>query len=263
MSPGAAAHSPIAPATSLQSPSGRTCTLRAIAYPHACRYITTATGANRRGARFPPRHARTWCCRTATASLRARHVYRFPCSVRNYCVKRHIVIVTIYPIPAGWTREAGCRSGFPRRANKACRKRSSRPRLPHVGAGQAVENKGLVRLIRLIRRGRGRERPRRNADRERHRRHGTYRSLIVRCRSLLPRAARRTIHAAQNDAKVVISSSADQIATRTPSSTTRSEGMRKNSVAGTALRASTRNSHSRHSGIFGAIAGTITSRPRK
>src|SRR5277367_7202432 len=48
-----------------------------------------------------------------------------------------------------------------------------------------------------------------------------------------------------------------QIATRTPSSTTRSDGMRKNSVAGTALRASTRNSHNRHSGIFGAIAGTI------
>jgi hypothetical protein len=55
----------------------------------------------------------------------------------------------------------------------------------------------------------------------------------------------------------------DQIATRTPSSTTRSDGMRKNSVAGTALRASTRNSQSRHHGIFGTIAGTSTSRPRK
>jgi hypothetical protein len=55
----------------------------------------------------------------------------------------------------------------------------------------------------------------------------------------------------------------DQIATRTPSSTTRSDGIRKNSVAGTALRASTRNSQSRHHGIFGTIAGTSTSRPRK
>jgi hypothetical protein len=54
-----------------------------------------------------------------------------------------------------------------------------------------------------------------------------------------------------------------QIATRTPSSTTRSDGMRKNSVAGTALRASTRKSQSRHHGIFGTIAGTSTSRPRK
>ena len=54
-----------------------------------------------------------------------------------------------------------------------------------------------------------------------------------------------------------------QIATRTPSSTTRSLGIRKNSVAGTALRASTRKSHSRQSGIFGTIPGTMTSRPRK
>ena len=38
---------------------------------------------------------------------------------------------------------------------------------------------------------------------------------------------------------------------RTPSSTTRSEGMRKNSVALTALRAIARNSQCRHSGIFG------------
>lgn len=54
-----------------------------------------------------------------------------------------------------------------------------------------------------------------------------------------------------------------QIATRTPSSTTRSDGMRKNSVAGTALRARTRNSQWRHQGIFGTVAGTSTSRPRK
>ncbi len=42
-----------------------------------------------------------------------------------------------------------------------------------------------------------------------------------------------------------------QIATLTPSSTTRSLGMRKNSVADTALRAITRNSHSRQIGSFG------------
>ena len=54
-----------------------------------------------------------------------------------------------------------------------------------------------------------------------------------------------------------------QIATRTPSSTTRSYGMRKNSVAGTAFRASTRNSQCCHHGNFGTVAGTNTSRPRK
>ncbi len=54
-----------------------------------------------------------------------------------------------------------------------------------------------------------------------------------------------------------------QIATRTPSSTTRSLGMRKNSVAGVALRARIRNSHIRQIGIFGAIARTSVSRPRK
>ena len=46
------------------------------------------------------------------------------------------------------------------------------------------------------------------------------------------------------------------MATRTPSSTTRSDGMRKNSVADTALRAITRKSHSRQTGIFGTIDGT-------
>jgi hypothetical protein len=56
---------------------------------------------------------------------------------------------------------------------------------------------------------------------------------------------------------------AGQIATRTPSSTTRSGGIRKNSVAGTALRASTRKIQSRHHGIFGTIAGTSRSRPKK
>ncbi len=54
-----------------------------------------------------------------------------------------------------------------------------------------------------------------------------------------------------------------QIATRTPSSTTRSYGIRKNSVAGTAFRARTRNSQCRHQGSFGTVPGTSTSRPRK
>ncbi len=54
-----------------------------------------------------------------------------------------------------------------------------------------------------------------------------------------------------------------QIVIRTPSSTTRSLGIRKNSVAGTAFRAMNRNSACRHHDIFGAMPGTSTSRPRK
>jgi hypothetical protein len=55
----------------------------------------------------------------------------------------------------------------------------------------------------------------------------------------------------------------DQIVIRTPNSTTRSLGMRKNSVAGTALRAMTRNKARRHQDSLGAMPGTRTSRPRK
>ena len=54
-----------------------------------------------------------------------------------------------------------------------------------------------------------------------------------------------------------------QIATRTPSSTTRSDGMRKNSVAEIALRLSSVNSHCRQRDIFGTAAATTVSRPRK
>ena len=54
-----------------------------------------------------------------------------------------------------------------------------------------------------------------------------------------------------------------QIVILTPSSTTRSLGIRKNSVAGTAFRAMNRNSAWRHHDSFGAMPGTRTSRPRK
>ena len=54
-----------------------------------------------------------------------------------------------------------------------------------------------------------------------------------------------------------------QMATRTPSSTTRSDGMRKNSVAEIALRLSSVNSHCRQRDIFGTAADTTVSRPRK
>ena len=68
---------------------------------------------------------------------------------------------------------------------------------------------------------------------------------------------------ARRDAETVSDSSV-QIATRTPSSTTRSLGMRKNSVAEDGVaRHAAGTARSRHSGSRGTIAGTSVSRPRK
>jgi len=53
------------------------------------------------------------------------------------------------------------------------------------------------------------------------------------------------------------------IATCTPNSTARSEGMRKNSVADAAFRDITKKSRSRHHGSLGIIAGTKILRPKK
>jgi len=76
------------------------------------------------------------------------------CNIRNYCVKRFIVDVTNNLMPVGPPEVAGCGAGFPCRANKERRKRSSRPPAAQVGARQIVEIKGLVHLNRSICRGR-------------------------------------------------------------------------------------------------------------
>ncbi len=64
-------------------------------------------------------------------------------------------------------------------------------------------------------------------------------------------------------ARIALHNPQAQIAILTPSSTTRSVGIWKNSVAGTALRAITRNSQSRQNGIFGTVPETRSSRPTK